>query len=266
LRILLISDVHSNLEALEACLAAAPAHDRVVNLGDVVGYGASPNEVTDRARAQGAILVRGNHDKACTGAGGLEFFNPIAAWAAMWTQEVLTEENREWLRALPAGPVPLEGVMSPAVGNGENGSRPAPVYCVHGSPLDEDEYLLSGRDAVDVLARTGVRLTFFGHTHVQGGFALSDGERAQTLKPAYETHDDAEHAEFSMEPATKYLINPGSVGQPRDGDWRAGFALFDSDAYALTYYRVPYEIEKAQQRIYEAKLPDRLALRLREGR
>lgn len=268
LRILLISDIHSNLEAMEACLAAAPEHDRVVNLGDVVGYGASPNEVTERSRALDATMVRGNHDKACTGVSGMEYFNPIAAWAALWTKETLTEENSEWLRALPAGPVQLEGVESPATGNGGNGNgnRPSPVYCVHGSPLDEDEYVISSRDAGDVLLRSGVRLTFFGHTHVQGGFELGAKDGARGLKPGYETEDEAEQAELKLDPGLKYLINPGSVGQPRDGDWRAAFALFDSDAYSVTYYRVPYEIDKAQKRIYEAKLPDRLALRLSEGR
>src|SRR5438477_9338514 len=93
------------MEGLEACLASAPKHDLVVNLGDIVGYGASPNEVTERSRQLGSLFVRGNHDKACTGVSGLEYFNPIAGLAAMWTQESLTPENFEWLRALPQGPL-----------------------------------------------------------------------------------------------------------------------------------------------------------------
>ena len=107
MRVLLLSDIHSNLEALEACLAAAPPHDLVVNLGDVVGYGASPNEVIERVRGLGTIFVRGNHDKAASGAMDLKDFNPIAGLAALWTRDQLTPENLKWLRALPQGPVQI---------------------------------------------------------------------------------------------------------------------------------------------------------------
>jgi predicted phosphodiesterase len=109
LHILLLSDIHANLEALEACLAAAPPFDRVANLGDVVGYGASPNEVIDRTRSLGNIFVRGNHDKAATGLIDLEDFNPMAATSALWTRDQLTAEHHEWLYALPQGPLSLEG-------------------------------------------------------------------------------------------------------------------------------------------------------------
>jgi diadenosine tetraphosphatase ApaH/serine/threonine PP2A family protein phosphatase len=265
-RILLLSDIHGNLEALEACLAAAPQYDSVANLGDIVGYGGSPNEVTVRARGLGSLFVRGNHDKACTGPEGLEYFNPIAAWAAMWTQENLTPENYEWLRALPSGPLPLGDAQSPAA-KAENGDiAPVPVYTCHGSPGDEDEYIISIQDALDVLMRSSTRLTFFGHTHIQGGFSLDVKRGGLVLNPMYVTPNDSEQLQFPLEPTTKYLINPGSVGQPRDGDWRAGFALFDTDAYAVTFFRVPYNVEAAQQHIYDANLPDRLALRLKEGR
>ena len=105
MRILLLSDIHSNLEALEACLAAAPEHDTVVNLGDVVGYGASPNEVIDRCRGIGKIFVRGNHDKAVSGLMDLHDFNPIAGLSALWSREQLTPEHMEWLKTLPQGPI-----------------------------------------------------------------------------------------------------------------------------------------------------------------
>ncbi|HEY6252990.1 MAG TPA: metallophosphoesterase family protein, partial [Candidatus Angelobacter sp.] len=111
MRILVLSDIHANLEALEACLAVAPAHDRVFNLGDIVGYGASPNEVVSRSQQLGNIFVRGNHDKACAGLISLEGFNPIAGLAVIWTQQQLTPENLELLRGLPSGPIsPLDGV------------------------------------------------------------------------------------------------------------------------------------------------------------
>jgi predicted phosphodiesterase len=262
-RILLISDVHSNLEAMEASLAAAPAYDRVVNLGDIVGYGASPNEVTERSRSLASLLVRGNHDKACTGLSDLEYFNPVAALAAIWTQQTLSPENLEWLKAMPAGPVPLTEAQN---GNGNDaGDNPASVYCVHGSPLDEDEYIITVRDAVEVMMRSSVKLIFFGHTHLQGGFLLG-AEGGMAIRPDYKSKGELEKVELRLDRETKYLINPGSIGQPRDGDWRAAFAVFDTDEYTVTYHRVPYDVAGAQKRILQANLPERLATRLKDGR
>jgi diadenosine tetraphosphatase ApaH/serine/threonine PP2A family protein phosphatase len=251
MRVLILSDIHGNLEALQACLAHAPERDLVVNLGDIVGYGASPNEVTARSRDLGGLIIRGNHDKACTGLMEIDDFNPIATAAALWTREALEPENLEWLKALPAGPRPVEQVPG--------------VQCVHGSPLDEDEYLVVMRDAVEPLEEVEVPLTFFGHTHIQGGFSLIEG-RGETLRPFYEARDKAESFELGLEREGRYLINPGSVGQPRDGDWRAAFAIFDVEEWGITFYRVPYYIEGAQQRIREAGLPERLASRLSDGR
>ncbi len=259
-RVLVISDIHANLEALEACLKATPPYDTVANLGDIVGYGASPNEVTDRSRQLGSLFVRGNHDKACTGVSGLEQFNPIAGLAALWTKDTLTPQNLDWLKNLPRGPIEL-----PVAPDDEKQKAP-PVFCVHGSPLDEDEYIISLRDALEVLMQSGIRLTFFGHTHVQGAFALDPENGGQALRPAYTTHDQLELVEMPLGPQTKYLINPGSIGQPRDGDWRAAFCHYDSQRQVVTYYRVPYDLKGAQQRILDAKLPERLATRLADGR
>jgi predicted phosphodiesterase len=248
-RLLVISDIHGNIEALEACLAAAPAFDHVLNLGDVVGYGANPNETVERSKALGKIFVRGNHDKACSGGGGLEYFNPIAASAALWTQKTLTPENLQWVKDLPRGPIPVE----------------PRVRCVHGSPLDEDEYIIVMRDAIEPLNKANVPITLFGHTHIQGGFAMED-ERQETLRPMYKEKDKFEGLRLALRPGSKYLLNPGSVGQPRDGDWRAAFAVLDLTAYNFTCYRVPYNVKLAQEKILAAKLPERLATRLAEGR
>lgn len=244
---------------MEACMAAAPAHDFCVNLGDVVGYGANPNEVTERTRQVCRLIVRGNHDKACTGQMDLHDFNPIAAAAALWTQEQLTPENLEWLRKLPPGPLelPAEGATPTAATS---------VFLVHGSPLDEDEYLIGVGEALDVMMRSSVRLTFFGHTHIQGGFGLSVEAGGQGFRPNYADPNTAQEVSLRLSLGTRYLINPGSVGQPRDGDWRAAFLLYDSDQQQVTFHRVPYDIKQAQQRILDAKLPPRLATRLREGR
>jgi len=288
-RILLLTDVHANLEGLEACLAAVRNPDLIVNLGDIVGYGGSPNEVSERSREVGSIFVRGNHDKACTGVSGIEEFNPIAGMAALWTRQQLTPENLEWLRALPQGPVQLESIWpadggplpKPTAGNGSQAatatSNPDPaaensagfdqlkVQCVHGSPLDEDEYIIVMRDAYEPLMHTDAAITFFGHTHIQGGFC-NHGQEWETLRPLYHSKTQIESCELSVAPGTKYLINPGSVGQPRDGDWRAACALFDTVTNRITFYRVPYDVEGAQRRIHNAKLPERLANRLSEGR
>lgn len=251
MRILLLSDIHANLEALDACLAAAPTFDVIVNLGDIVGYGASPNEVTNRSRELGKVFVRGNHDKAATGVMNLEEFNPMAAAAALWTRNQLTPENLDWLRALPHGPVSLPGVPA--------------VQLVHGSPNDEDEYVVSLGDALAPLITLTMPLTFFGHTHLQGGF-FANGSSADGFRPEYKTVGQAESVSLQLKDSARYLINPGSVGQPRDGDWRAAFALFDTDQRIVHFHRTPYNLKEAQDRIFEAKLPPRLATRLAAGR
>ena len=250
MRILVISDIHSNLEALEACLAAAPAHDVVVNLGDIVGYGARPNEVIGRSREVGNLIVRGNHDKAACGLMEITDFNPVAGMAALWTREHLTPENLQWLRNLGQGPLRIDDSLD--------------LQFVHGSPIDEDEYLVTMRDALDPLTYSSVAITFFGHTHIQGGFS-KDSDKG-ILHPVYESKDKSETSELNLDANGQYLINPGSVGQPRDGDWRAACALFDTNAYQVTFLRIPYDIEHAQRRIIEANLPPRLAMRLAAGR
>jgi diadenosine tetraphosphatase ApaH/serine/threonine PP2A family protein phosphatase len=252
MKILIISDIHGNQEAMEACLTAvAGGYEQVYNLGDVVGYGASPNEVVDRSRALGGVFVRGNHDKACSGVADASDFNHIAALAAFWTQKQLTPPNLEWVKNLPAGPIRPPDLPR--------------VQCVHGSPLNEDEYIIVVRDAYEPLIESEIPITFFGHTHIQGGFSWHDDQWA-TLRPVYEKQNEAESFALPLAETTRYLINPGSIGQPRDGDWRAAFAVYDTDAGVITFHRVPYDVESTQRKIFEAKLPDRLATRLREGR
>jgi diadenosine tetraphosphatase ApaH/serine/threonine PP2A family protein phosphatase len=251
LRLLVISDIHANLEALEACLDAAPEYDQVYNLGDIVGYGANPNEVTERSRELGSIFVRGNHDKACSGLSNLDDFNPIAGLAALWTRQTLAPGHLEFLRELPQGPLtPMEGVQ-----------------LVHGSPRDEDEYLLMASDAYIQLAQATVPLIFFGHTHVQRCFLLeAGGSMGKSLVPAYKSSKGKQTIKLGLKADTKYMVNPGSIGQPRDNDPRAAFLLYDTDENSITFYRVPYDIERAQEKIIAAGLPDRLAARLSEGR
>lgn len=251
MRYLIISDIHSNLEALQTALLAAPEHDFVLNLGDVVGYGASPNEVVEIVRNLNGPIVRGNHDKACAGLGDTFGFNPVADRAVTWTAETLTPENREWVRQLQHGPVAIPEFLG--------------GQCVHGSPIDEDDYLLSSAAAFEVFREDRLQLTLFGHTHVQGGYILRRG-LVEALRPKYASPTNEETWDLLLQDDARYLINPGSIGQPRDGDWRAAFALFDSDARKVTFCRVPYPVEAAQHRILAADLPEYLAVRLKTGR
>jgi predicted phosphodiesterase len=251
LRVLVISDIHSNVEALEACLSVAERYDVVVNLGDVVGYGANPNQAVQRARELGGYVVRGNHDKAASGLMDLTDFNPLAGMAALWTRSQLRPENLEWLRQLPQGPIRVPELPD--------------AQFVHGSPIDEDEYVVTPDDAVESLLAVPVPVTFFGHSHVQGAFSSQTGEQG-ALRPVYASVGRAESVNWVLETGTHYLINPGSVGQPRDGDWRAAFAIFDSEAKTVSFNRVPYDLKTAQDRIRAANLPPRLATRLAMGR
>jgi predicted phosphodiesterase len=252
MRVLVISDIHANIHALEACAEAFPAFDVVWNLGDVVGYGATPNEVIARACELGNVFVRGNHDKACSGVSDISGFNPVAALAAIWTQKTLTKENLEWLKALPQGPLKPNKELDLAL--------------VHGSPLDEDEYVINVHDATPPLQNAVANCTFFGHTHLQGGFFMKDSGDVLAIKPAFRDPKAPQRIEFRLEEGTTYMMNPGSIGQPRDGDPRSGFVLYDTDERLVIFYRVPYDIEAAQKDIRAAGLPPRLAERLADGR
>lgn len=246
MRYLIVTDLHANREALDAVLRhAAGRYDRTLCCGDLVGYGADPNAIVEWARENCAVVVRGNHDKACTGAEDLEWFNPVARQAALWTQAVLTPENAEWTRSLPKGPLVFDGLQ-----------------ILHGAPFDEDEYMLGADDAGQAFSYLESRLAFFGHTHVQGGF-IWNHSRVETIP---RTSPRSDRQTIEIDPSCAYLINPGSVGQPRDGDVRAGYVLYDADAGMLSYFRVEYDIAGAQERIRAAGLPPILADRLSVGR
>jgi diadenosine tetraphosphatase ApaH/serine/threonine PP2A family protein phosphatase len=250
MRVLILSDIHGNLEALTAALEAAGPYDELWNLGDVVGYGGAPNQVIEKIRPLATLNVRGNHDRVCGGLTSSLGFNPVARAAALWTNNELTPENLAWLNAMPQGP------LQPSVEG---------VSCAHGSPLDEDQYILSVRDAWAPLQQMTTAVTFFGHTHIQGGFA-QNGPEWHEIHPRYRSRNEADSWTLELPPGSRHLINPGSVGQPRDYDWRAAFAVYDTEASCVTFRRVPYDLTTSQGRILMAGLPERLAARLREGR
>jgi len=245
-RYLILSDIHANWEALEAVMQhAGTGFDRIICCGDLVGYGADPNAVVDWVRANCHIVVRGNHDKACTGQEDLEWFNPVARAGAIWTCQQLNAENAAYVRELQKGPAFVDG-----------------MEILHGSPWDEDDYVMAADEAGDAFGYLESRLAFFGHTHLQGGFIWNQS-RIETIP-----HISARQAQLSLEidPSCGYLINPGSVGQPRDGDPRSAYAVYDSEGRTVVYQRVPYNVNGAQQKIYDAGLPPYLAERLELGR
>jgi predicted phosphodiesterase len=238
---LIVSDIHGNYEALEAVLEHARGrYDKILCLGDLVGYGADPNPVAEWAKLNVASVVRGNHDRACTGTDSLEYFNPSARASALWTRGVLTPANLSYLEHLARGPLRI---------------MDGDFDLVHGSPLDEDEYLVGVEDVQFLGNYLETKLTFFGHTHLQGGFLVAP-HGVRGIVP---------DRVVQLEPDYYYLINPGSVGQPRDGDPRAAYALYSREERTVEYGRVPYDIGKAASKILQAGLPESLAMRLFEG-
>ena len=236
MKLALLSDIHSNLEALDAVLEALPEVDRILVLGDIVGYGPDPLGVIDRLQSVKARAVRGNHDQAMLEPSLLELFNPHAAAAARWTLDVMTPQSLRYLNSLP-----LYG-------------RIGRHRLVHGSPRKPYiwEYILDELQALEILVRLGARYCFFGHTHLPRIFTES-GEQIPEGTDWIEVPSSA-------------LVNPGSVGQPRDGNPDAAFAVVDLGRPAVRFERVPYDIATTQAKIRAAGLPEVEAARLALGR
>ncbi len=242
MRFLIISDTHANWQALEAVLQDAEGkYDQIVCCGDLVGYNPEPGRVLDWTRGNCAAVVRGNHDKVISGIDSLEWFNEVAQVAARWTMSQLSDEQLGYLRELPLGPAKLEH-----------------FHIWHGSPRDEDEYVTGAREAAPAFEHLELPLGFFGHTHLQGVF-ISKQRRLHAL-PA--VPKNANEIALELEPDVLYLVNPGSVGQPRDGDPRAAYAVYDSGQKVVFLRRVTYPVEATAEAIKAAGLPDVLAQRL----
>jgi len=239
MRIAVLSDIHSNLVALDAVLAAAGPVDGVWHLGDVVGYGPDPNGVVGRLREVGAVGVRGNHDAAAVGGSEIEWFNPDARRAMEWTRGVLAPDARDWLEALPERRT-------------ESG-----IELVHGSPRQPIwEYVMSAASAGANLERLGTAIGLHGHTHVPVAW-LSVGGDVQLLRGG-----DGDTLELGDRRA---LVNPGSVGQPRDGDPTAAFLILDPKAGLIEWHRAAYDVAAVQAAMRAAGLPPSLANRLSRG-
>ena len=240
MRIALFADIHANLEALETVLADAQEQgcSDYVCLGDVVGYNANPAECLERIREIGCPVVKGNHDEDCGGEHSLDAMNPVAAEALLWTRKQLNEEQRDWLRKLRM-------------------VRQVEDFTIVHSSLDQPQvwnYVTNKFDAMSSFSYQFTKLCFHGHTHVPRVFSKDD--KVNELP--------AEQIEFDEN--LKYFINVGSVGQPRNGDWRACYAIYDVPANTLIYRRLEYDIVTAQKKVRDAGLPEMLATRLAEGR
>jgi len=244
-----ISDIHANSEALRAVLAEIDRRsvDAVLCAGDLVGYNADPDACVEDVLSRAAATVRGNHDRAVAGLMDLDWFNTAAREAALWARGAVTPRTLERLSRLPRGPV--------SVGKD--------VILCHGSPSDEDEYLLPGTALGDAFRyledhAPAARLCFHGHTHLPLAVCRSRRDRSSRMLGLGQP--------IEIEPETLYLLNPGSVGQPRDGNTRASFGILDTGRGTFTIIRVAYAFRETQRKILEAGLPSSLARRLGEGR
>ena len=241
MRVLLLSDIHANLEAFDSALNQA-SFDSLWVLGDLVGYGANPNEVVEKTQElRPDVVIRGNHDKVCSGLESADDFSPLARQAAEWTERNLRPKVRHYLQGLPIGPRKMGDFL----------------LC-HGSPLDEDEYLFSSHQITPLISRVSVPVCFFGHTHVPLVYTAGEGQN--------EALHVSDSGKLTLDPSCRYFINPGSVGQPRDGDPRGSIVLLDTEKNEVQFIKFLYPIEKAASKILGAGLPQGLADRLSVGR
>lgn len=241
MRILIVSDIHSNFVALEAVMAVAGSYDELWCLGDTIGYGPAPNECIAGMK-QANVAISGNHDLACIGKVDLEDFNPDARKANLWNGRQLTDENRAWLENLS----PMQPINDT-------------FTIAHGSPREPVwEYLLTAEQAMDNFGFFSTQVCFIGHSHAQlvfrkkhdsfcEGFRTSDGEVMR------------------LDHNTRYFINPGSVGQPRDYDPRAAYIILDTETATVYFHRIGYDIAKTQRQMQQASLPEALIRRLDFG-
>ena len=246
MRYLVVSDMHGNWDAFAAVLRRVrrKRFDAILVLGDLVGYGAGPNQVVEAVRhLEGTVyVVRGNHDKVvCQLEDGSNFNQPALA-AARWTTERLTPANLRYVKGMPLGPIEIEDGL----------------HICHGSPLDEDTYVFSIYDAYEIFTNYEAQVVFFGHTHIPSLFV----QQAKGIEVAVV---QGESFTLKLEEGNRYLLNPGSIGQPRDRDPRASYLTYDSDTRTVRWQRVDYAIAKAQERIVKSGLPKVLADRLALG-
>ena len=248
MRRLVLSDIHSNMEAFDACMERAEhfGFDDVLCSGDIVGYGPEPNEAVARVASIQATAIRGNHDRVASGQDDARDFNAHAKAAIQWTREQLSKSAMRYLLSLPVGPL--------EVGHD--------AQLVHGALTHEDDYVMSEAHAGESFRRTETRITFFGHTHFPTVFSRNGWDDVVLEMP----ENEEDYQVFDLEPGIQYLLNPGSVGQPRDNDTRSAFAIWDVARSRVEFHRARYPFEVTQEKMREAGLPRYLIDRLQYGR
>ena len=245
MRYFIFSDVHANLEAFDAVLSAVAEEqvNRIIFLGDIVGYGAQPNEAVDRLKQLNPdAVVRGNHDKVIAGIEDGRGFRDLAYTSAMWSRLHIRPGTSAYLQSMPQGPIGLE----------------QEIQISHGSPHDEDFYILRDRDARQILRRSESWIVLYGHTHLPMIYSIESNFS--------QCYPEGDEFYYDLLEDKRYLINPGSVGQPRDLNPKASFAILDTDEKIICIKRVGYDIRATQHKIREAGLPTWHADRLAAGR
>ena len=241
MRYAIISDVHSNLESLNVMLAMLQSDDGLLCMGDIVGYGPNPNECVELVRQRATEVVLGNHDVAATDNFGVEYFNPVARNAIEWTQRAISKESVDWLNTLSYEIRTPEYLM------------------VHGAPKNYFEYILDKRAASRAFKNTEAPLIFAGHTHIADYYRLNADD---TIDHAHMQNGGS----LELSEGARYIINAGSVGQPRDLNPKAAFGWYDDKQRTIEWVRYDYPIGEVQQKIRAAGLPEALATRLEVGR
>ncbi len=242
MRLLIISDIHANLTALEAVFADAESYDSVLFLGDLVGYGPDPNECVERIRALPELIALvGNHDAAVLNQLSTEAFNNEARYTVTWTQDNLTQNNLDYLGELPSKAKYLDDITL------AHGSPRQPVW----------EYVLNSQTAAENFFFFDTSYCFVGHTHLPSIFRKGDGSVGADL------FIPIENSQFELRP--RLILNPGSVGQPRDRDPRAAYAMLDVESSLIEFRRVEYDVPAVQERMRKAGLPERHINRLQSG-
>jgi predicted phosphodiesterase len=245
MRYLIFTDIHGNLESYLALHKFIQRRkiDHFIFLGDMAGYGASPNEIIQKVRALKPLsIIRGNHDKAVCGLDSVQTFNPIAASAIHWTADHIQKKNLDFLCRLKTGPQIIH----------------KQIMICHGAPFDEDHYIFGEFDAAEAFEHITTPICFFGHTH----FPFVYTEKDHLVDGTFMTGNSNE---IKIEKGVRYLINPGAVGQPRDRNPLAACAIYDSKAKKVKFFRFEYDIEEAQRKILKEGLPSPLAERLSLG-
>ena len=241
MKYIIISDIHGNLEAFRAVMETFPSGEGIsfICLGDIIGYGANPNECIDKVKTLGAVSIIGNHEAAVLGKTDILYFNEYAAAAVLWTKDNLDKVGKDYIAKLPYVHTDKK------------------ITASHGTLHSPEEfiYMVSASSAMHTFREMKTNICFVGHSHVPGTYVLRDGKVFEALS-----------SKMKIEKGLKYIINAGSIGQPRDNDNRACYCIYDTEKEQVEFKRVEYDVKEARKKIIDAGLPEVLGERLLYGR